>query len=469
MKVKDFGQVFTPISIVNDILNISDYYGENVLGKHVIDNSCGDGAFLVEIVDRYIKAYFNRNNTYDGVKEELEEYIHGIEIDKDIYLACLNNLKIKCSEYGLEDVHFDIINKDSLKVKKYNKKMDFVIGNPPYVRVHNLKEQYESVKQFSFCENGMTDLYIVFYELAIRMLKENGILCYITPNSFYNSLAGFRLREYIKEKQCMEILMDLGHYQPFAVTTYTTICKICNGSKFGMCKYYKYDSESGSPKFISNIKYEDLFVDNNIILSSNNEKFFKYLNYNTKQDLKVEVKNGFATLNDKVFIQDDFDFDCNVIDVIKASTGSWKKCIYPYDTNGKLIPFDKLDKNVQKYLNKHKRDLTEKNTKSDSDWYAFGRSQAINDVKLDKISINTCIKDIDSIKINKVDKNKGLYSGLYMLTNIPFNVIKDKICSQDFIDYLKILNKCKSGGYYTLSSKDLAKYINCSLEEVVNE
>ena len=60
MEIKNLGQVFTPKQIVNDILNVSNYKGKNILKKHVIDNSCGDGAFLVEIIDRYIKALLYR-------------------------------------------------------------------------------------------------------------------------------------------------------------------------------------------------------------------------------------------------------------------------------------------------------------------------------------------------------------------------------------------------------------------------
>lgn len=465
MKVKDFGQVFTPLSVVKDILNTSEYMGENILNKHVIDNSCGDGAFLVEIVDRYINAYRNKYGSLNNIKSELEKYIHGIEYDLEIYEECLKNLKEKCMEYNLTDINFDILNKNTLKVKKYNRKMDFVVGNPPYVRVHNLNEQYANVKQYSFCESGMTDLYIVFYEIGLRMLKKHGILCYISPNSFYSSLAGEKLREYIKENQSMELLMDLGHYQPFTVTTYTTICKIKNGAKYDICKYYKYNMESGLPEFISDIKYEDLFVDNNIILSSDNSKFFKYLNYKLKKNPLVIVKNGFATLNDKIFIQDSFDFDDCVIDVMKGSTSKWKKCIFPYDENSKLISFEKLDKKLQNYFNAHKKELLKESQNKDSDWYGFGRTQALNDVKKDKISINTCIKDTSTIKLNWIRNGQGLYSGLYMITDVPFEKIKEIIISDEFIEYLRVLNKCKSGGYFTFSTKDLSKYINCKLEE----
>lgn len=467
MKVKDLGQVFTPLKIVNDVLDAAGYVGEKILNKHVIDNSCGNGAFLIEIINRYINAYQNKNKTNEGIEKDLKKYIHGIEIDEEIFAECIININKFLYENKIKNIKLDILNEDTLKVSKYNGKIDFVLGNPPYVRVHNLNNQYEEVKKYSFSDNGMTDLYITFYEVGLKMLNKNGTLCYITPNSFYNSLAAKKLREYIKDSQSMELIMDLGHYQPFNVNTYTCICKIVNNSKFETCKYYKYDIKTGNKEFISNIKYSDLFIDNYIILSSNNQKFLPLLRYKSKN--KVLVKNGFATLNDKVFIQNKFPFKENQIDVIKGSTSEWKKCIYPYDKDGKLIPFEELDKEVQEYLNNHKKDLIKENKKFNSSWYAFGRSQAIKDVKLNKISINTTIKDIKSIKLNEVGPGKGMYSCLYILTELPLKKIEAIICNNNFIEYIKLLNKDKSGGYFTFSSNDLSKYINYYLEVGNNE
>jgi adenine-specific DNA-methyltransferase len=62
--------------------------------------------------------------------------------------------------------------------------MDFVVGNPPYVRVHNLGNYYELVKKFSFSQAGMTDLFIVFFEVGLNMLNNNGKMCYISPTSY---------------------------------------------------------------------------------------------------------------------------------------------------------------------------------------------------------------------------------------------------------------------------------------------
>ena len=45
--IKYSGQVFTPDFLVSAILDYVGYVDGNILQKHVIDNSCGDGAFFV--------------------------------------------------------------------------------------------------------------------------------------------------------------------------------------------------------------------------------------------------------------------------------------------------------------------------------------------------------------------------------------------------------------------------------------
>ena len=55
--VKHSGQVFTPDYIVNLMLDELGYNGPCILKKHCVDNSCGNGAFICEIVRRYVKAY----------------------------------------------------------------------------------------------------------------------------------------------------------------------------------------------------------------------------------------------------------------------------------------------------------------------------------------------------------------------------------------------------------------------------
>lgn len=186
---KKTGQVFTPASLVNDMLNIINYKGKEILKKHIIDNSCGNGAFLTQIVKRYINAYQDLYGSLNGVEKDLEKYIHGIDIDSNAIKECINNLNTFITHKNISQVKWDIYESNTLTNNKYNGKMDYVVANPPYVRVHNLESTYNTVKNFSFAKSGMTDLFIVFFEIGFNMLNKVGKMVYISPNSFYSSLA----------------------------------------------------------------------------------------------------------------------------------------------------------------------------------------------------------------------------------------------------------------------------------------
>ena len=89
---------------------------------------------------------------------------------------------------------------NALEVDDYDGEMDFVVGNPQYVRVHNLADSFNRVKRYHFCADGMTDLYLVFYEIGLGMLRDGGRPCYISPSSWFNSLAGRNMREAAKNR-----------------------------------------------------------------------------------------------------------------------------------------------------------------------------------------------------------------------------------------------------------------------------
>ena len=211
---KAYGRVYTPKFIVSLILNQIGYNTpNNVIGKHIIDNSCGDGAFLIEIVKRYCECFAG---PVEELTQHLQTYIHGIEIDFNERNKCIANLNSIISSYGVKEVDWDIICADTLSVSKYNSQMDYVVGNPPYVRVHNLDNAYNTVKSYKFANGGMTDIYLVFFEIGFNMLKPNGQLCYITPSSWLSSLAADNLRRYIVQNQNLIALIDLEHFQAFA-------------------------------------------------------------------------------------------------------------------------------------------------------------------------------------------------------------------------------------------------------------
>lgn len=180
--------------------------------------------FYAKPSPRYCNEYVANHDDNVGLKADLERFVHGIELDPVVCADCRSNLDGIAKDFGVENVGWDLLNTNALSVTRYDGQMDFVVGNPPYVRVHNLEEGYDEVKSFRFAEGGMTDLYLAFYELGLRMINGTGKLCYITPSSWLSSVAATNMRKYVMQHRTLAGLIDLGHQQVFEnVTAYTMI------------------------------------------------------------------------------------------------------------------------------------------------------------------------------------------------------------------------------------------------------
>jgi adenine-specific DNA-methyltransferase len=464
---KAHGRVYTPLFIVRNILDLSGYTGSGVLRRHIIDNSCGDGAFLTEVVSRYCEVAVKSGMTADCLASELQTYIHGIEIDAEECEKCRANVSKIAAKYGVDNVTWDIICDDALAVRKYDGKMDFVVGNPPYVRIHNLMDNYAAIKRFRFAQDGMTDLFIVFYEIGLNMLNERGILGYISPSSIFNSVAGTSIRRHLVFNRGICKIVDLKHFQPFEATTYTAILILAKECNSGSVEYYEYDEANLAPRFIDNLRYEDFFFGNAFFFGESAQLLgLRQIMSNDAANSSFAVKNGFATLCDDFFIGD-WTFEDYTIQVIKASTGRSARCLFPYDEHGQLVPYETLVRcpKIRMHYETRGEKLRARSLEKDSSWYGFGRSQGINDVPRRKYAVNALIRNKDDIKLSCCEAGVGVYSGLYILTCLSLKELRSILVTDDFTSYVSMLGKYKSGGYYTYSSKDLQRYLNYKISE----
>ncbi|MBX0313229.1 MAG: Eco57I restriction-modification methylase domain-containing protein, partial [Sulfurihydrogenibium sp.] len=101
---------------------------------------------------------------------------------------------------------------------------DIVIGNPPYVRQEKIKPikpilQKQNYEVFT----STADLYVYFYEKGYHLLKEYGILAYITSNKWMRAKYGEKLRKFLKEKTTILEIIDFSGYKVFEQTVDTNI------------------------------------------------------------------------------------------------------------------------------------------------------------------------------------------------------------------------------------------------------
>jgi type I restriction-modification system DNA methylase subunit len=106
---------------------------------------------------------------------------------------------------------------------------DVVIGNPPYVQIQKFTAAHKAawVEQKFKTYTASGDIYCLFYERGVRLLKEGGHLSYITSNRWMRAGYGEALRQYLANDVETQSVMDFGMAQNFgAATTYTCIVQL---------------------------------------------------------------------------------------------------------------------------------------------------------------------------------------------------------------------------------------------------
>ncbi|MCX7069117.1 MAG: Eco57I restriction-modification methylase domain-containing protein [Methylococcales bacterium] len=104
---------------------------------------------------------------------------------------------------------------------------DIVIGNPPYIQIQKFSGQqcqkdWQKQKYATFEKTG--DIYALFIEKGVLLLKPNGVLTFITSNKWMRAGYGKSLRKFLAEKTLPLKLIDFGDSQLFEnATTYTNI------------------------------------------------------------------------------------------------------------------------------------------------------------------------------------------------------------------------------------------------------
>lgn len=120
---------------------------------------------------------------------------------------------------------------------------DIAIGNPPYLRIQGIRDTNPSfaeelVKKYE-SSTGSFDLYAVFTERGLQIIKHSGIVNYIMPDKWTNAAFGKGLRSVVTSKKSAYKIISFGAYQVFNASTYTALQWFMPNSK--KLHYYQLD------------------------------------------------------------------------------------------------------------------------------------------------------------------------------------------------------------------------------------
>ncbi len=487
-KSKILGQVYTPKWIVDEILDNVQYFGDTILEKYLIEPSCGDGAFLCEVVRRYIFEAKQQNFSNDEISQQLSTYIYGVEIDKIEYEKCIYHLN-DIVRKGLGEnitIQWQIFNENTLYwYQNHLDKFDFVVGNPPYIRIHNLEEETRVfLKQKFQFSTGVLDIYISFFEMGMKMMNATGKLGYITPNSFLHNTSYKPFREYLKQQKHIHSITDFKSNKVFnGFSTYTAITVLDKAQNQDFF-FYKELNESKIEK-VNQISFSELKTDKWTFSSSDNTDFMVSLfkGKNAQLNEFFDIQYGFATLRDKIFIGqredinenlcrfNNFEIEKNILQkIVKGSRYKGKKeniewVLFPYEKVGKrfvAIEEEKLKTNFPKaytYLLHHKEELEKRDMDKGALWYEFGRSQGVQSSHKEKIVVSPLVNG--SVNYHKLSEDVFVYSGIFITkkNNLSdWEMIENVLASDDFFKYIRITGKDFSGGYKSISTKQLKEF-----------
>jgi methylase of polypeptide subunit release factors len=189
---------------------------------------------------------------------------------------------------------------------------DIVIANPPYIQLQkaiNNNEKYADLYKDEGYEtfDRTGDIYCLFYEKGMQLLKLNGILTYISSNKWMRAGYGKKLREFfIKYNPIKLIDLGPGVFESATVDTCILIIqKSPNKNKLKALTLEKQDKNNIDEAFkeksilLSNLTSEAWFIGNEAErkLKEKIEKIGKPL-----KDWDVKIYRGILTGLNEAFI-----------------------------------------------------------------------------------------------------------------------------------------------------------------------
>jgi len=130
------------------------------------------------------------------------------------------------------------------KPQEIDSGFDVVIGNPPYIRIQTLKQKDPKLVSFykehyAGAAKGNYDIYVVFIEAGLDVLKSDGHLAYICPHKFFNAQYGAPIRKVITNSKHLRHIVHFGEQQVFPGASIYTCLLFLSRAPSAECRFVR--------------------------------------------------------------------------------------------------------------------------------------------------------------------------------------------------------------------------------------
>ena len=229
------GAVYTRGWVVELLLDLAGYAApRNLVDARAVEPSAGEGAFLLPMVARLLASCRAQHRPWLDCLDSLRGY----DVDATALRQCRRKLHQLLQEAGVSDTDAEVLLTAWLVEADYlllvgrttaaaprapqlfdepaPAGVDFVLGNPPYVRVESIPEpQNTQYRQLFPTMRGRADLYVGFYEAALRQLRPGGVCAFICADRWMVNQYGETLRRYIADGFAIEVLLEMHQTAAF--------------------------------------------------------------------------------------------------------------------------------------------------------------------------------------------------------------------------------------------------------------
>jgi adenine-specific DNA-methyltransferase len=392
------GEIFTRPWIVELILDLVGYdASSNLAHTTLVEPSCGSGAFLRCAVTRLSQSLKFQGLTLDDAVNSIRAWDL---LEDNVLLSRAMVSSILIEDGWGEDASETaarawITCGDFLLVDHESLQADFVVGNPPYIRMEDIDPDKLMVYRSNLkTMAGRADLFVGFYEIGLKLLKPEGVLGFICADRWMKNQYGEKLRRMVASQFALDKAIMLHDVDAFeeGVSAYPAITTIRNGAQGKVLiaettSDFKTQSASKFAKWAKSSRIE-IFETAGISAtylphwfdgegswpwgSPERLKLLEMLNdkFEPLQSLETgtRVGIGIATGKDDIYLVKDAPIETSRLLPLAMSKDTrsgelqWSGTylVNPWESDGTLVNLDEYPK-LKKYLNAHKSALLARN------------------------------------------------------------------------------------------------------------